>query len=140
MEERMITGANISRGEGKRIASIGTIKKRLKAALDKQGNYIEGVDALIEITAGNLYTYYLALRDVEGLEASYVEEVTREGNTKSTPHPAIKIVREQSEMLRRCLRELRLTIATVEGGNGDDIDNLINTVDCAEYGAGQAGT
>ena len=112
----------------KKIAGINTIKKRLKTALENQGNYIEGIETLIEITAGNLYAYYLALRDVEELEASFVEEITREGNIKLAPHPAIKTVRDQSEMIRKQLRELRLTIATVEGVSDDDMDDLMDSV------------
>lgn len=116
----------------KKIESINSIKKRLKTALENQGNYIEGIDILIEITARNLYAYYLAVRDVEELETSCVEEITREGNIKLAPHPAIKIARDQSEIIRRQLRELRLTIATVEGGSGDDMDDLMGAVNSIE--------
>lgn len=116
----------------KKIAGINTIKKRLKKALEDQGSYTEGIDTLIETTAGNLYAYYLALRDVEELDSSFVEEVTREGNVKLAPHPAIKVVRDQSEMIRKQLRELRLTLATVESVNGDDMDDLIDSVNSIE--------
>lgn len=94
----------------------------------KQGSYTDGLDALIETTAGNIYAYHLALRDVESLEVSYLTELTREGNEKLTPHPAIKTVREQSEMIRRQLRELRLTIATLEGGNDDEMGDMMNSI------------
>jgi hypothetical protein len=111
-----------------KIAGINTIKKRLKKALENQGSYTEGIDTLIEMTAGNLYAYYLALRDVEYLETSCVIEITREGNEKPAAHPAIKILREQSEIVRRQLRELRLTIATMEGIGDDEFSDLIDEV------------
>ena len=116
----------------KKIPGVNTIKKKLKIALENQGNYIEGIDTLIEVTAGNLYAYYLALRDVEELEFSYVTELTRELNVKLSPHPAIKTMREQSEMIRRQLRELRLTISTVEGIGDDEMNDLIDSVNSIE--------
>lgn len=117
----------------KKIVGINTIKKRLKNALEKQGSYNEGIDTLIETTAGNLYAYYLALRDVETLDESFVIEITREGNEKLAPHPAIKIMREQTEMVRKQLRELRLTLATTEGaGDDDEINDLYDSVNGVE--------
>lgn len=118
--------------KAKKIAGINTIKKRLKKALEKQGSYNEGIDTLIETTAGNLYAYYLALRDVETLDESFVIEKTREGNEKLAPHPAIKIMREQTEMVRRQLRELRLTLATAEGMSDDEMDDLYDSVNGVE--------
>lgn len=112
----------------KKIVSINTIKKRLKNALENQGSYNEGIDTLIETTAGNLYAYYLARRDVESLDESFVVEVTREGNKKLMPHPAIKTMKEQSEMVRRLLRELRLTLSTADGMGGDEIDDFEDEV------------
>lgn len=116
----------------KKIAGINTIKKRLKTALEKQGSYTEAIDVLIEITAGNLYAYYLALRDIEDLDESFVTETTREGNDKLVAHPAIKTLRDQSEMIRRQLRELRLTLATAEGIGSDEMDDLMDTVNNVE--------
>jgi hypothetical protein len=83
---------------------------------------------MIEITAGNLYAYYLIVKDVESLTTTDIIEKTREGNDKKRTAPVIRELREQSEMARRCLRELRLTIATVEGINDDDMDDLMNSV------------
>lgn len=116
----------------KKLTSINTLKKRIKTALESQGNYSDGIDILVEQTAGNLYAYNLALRDVENLEESFVIEITREGNEKLAPHPAIGIMRNQSEMIRKQLRELRLTLATVEGMGDDDFNNLIDEVNSIE--------
>lgn len=116
----------------KKITSINSIKKRLKKVLENQGNYMEGIEPLIEITAGMLHVYFLAMNDIDSLEFTFVEEVTREGNVKLAPHPAIKVAREQAEMVRRQLRELRLTIATVEGVSDDDMDDLMDAVNSIE--------
>lgn len=120
------------RKKAKKIVGINTIKKRLKNALEKQGSYNEGIDTLIETTAGNLYAYYLALRDVETLDESFVTEITREGNEKLAPHPAIKTLRDQSEIVRKQLRELRLTIATADGADNDELSDLIDEVNSIE--------
>lgn len=104
---------------------INKIKSRIRKALKEQGSYSKDMESIIELTAGNFVAYYLALRDVEGLTESYVVEVTREGNEKLSPHPAIKTLRETTEIIRRCLRELRLTVATVDPDN-DDYDDGIN--------------
>lgn len=112
----------------KKIVGINTIEKRLKKTLENQGSYNEGLDILIEMTAGNLYAYHLARRDVETLDESFVVETTREGNEKLAPHPAIKIMREQTEMVRRNLRELRLTLATAEGMGDDEFAEFIDEV------------
>lgn len=115
--------------EKRKLPSINTLKNRIKKALKNQSSYSEGIEILIEQTAGNLYAYGLALRDVEGLDESFVIEKTREGNEKLAPHPAIGIMRNQSEMIRKQLRELRLTLATVGGIDGDEMDDIINSVD-----------
>lgn len=119
----------MSEKEKKKLSSINALKNRLKRALKKQGSYSEGIEILIEQTAGNLYAYHLALRDIEELDESFVVEVTREGNEKLAPHPAIGIMRNQSEMIRKQLRELRLTLATIEGVEGDELDELYKQVE-----------
>lgn len=119
--------------EKKKIPSINALKNRLKRALKNDGSYSEGIEILIEQTAGNLYIYNLALRDVEELTESFVVEKSREGHDKKVPHPAIAIVRNQSEMIRKQLRELRLTLATADGGgDNDEIDALYEIVNSVE--------
>lgn len=115
--------------EKKKLTSINTLKNRLKKALKNQGSYSDGIDILIEQTAGNLYAYNLALRDVEDLEESFVIELTRENNEKLTPHPAIGVMRNQSEMIRKQLRELRLTLSTLEGVDGDELDDMYKEIE-----------
>lgn len=116
----------------KKIVKKTTIVSRIRKVLKDQEDYIPGLEFLIEITAGNLYAYYLIMRDVEELESTEITELTREGNMKKRVHPAIRELREQSEMVRKCLRELKLTIATIEGIGEDDMDELIDTVNEVE--------
>jgi len=67
--------------------------------------------------------------DIEKLPNTYVEEVTREGNIKLTPHPAFKVLVSTGEITRRSLRELGLTINSVAGTSGeDDVEDLIESV------------
>lgn len=107
---------------------LSDIKNRIKEALKNANEYSESMDMLIEITAGNMRAYQIALADIENIENSYVSETTRENNVKLSPHPAFKILIEESEMIRKCLRELRLTLSTAVGGDGDELDEMIKTV------------
>ena len=116
----------------KKITGINIIKKRLKKILENQGNYSEGIDTLLEITAGNIYDYKLARRDIEELEATFIEETTREGHVRLVEHPVFKTARLCSENIRKMLRELRLTTATAEGFDDDEMDDLINSVNDIE--------
>lgn len=118
--------------EEKKIIRKSTLLLRIKKVLKDRGDYFPGLDFMIEITAGNLYAYYLIMKDVEQLKTTDIIETTREGNEKKRTSPLIRELRDQSEMARRCLRELRLTIATVEGVNDDEMDDLIDAVNGVE--------
>lgn len=111
------------------MATIGTFRNRIKRALKAQNNYSKEMDSAIYLAAGNLFAYELALKDLEGLERTYVEEVSREGNVRLVPHPAFKTFKDVSESVRRSLRELQLTLATLEGSTEDDeLDKLVNAI------------
>lgn len=116
----------------KKIPKITTLNSRIKKALKDQGTYFPGMDFMIELTAGNMHAYYLILRDVEKLTTTDIIEKTREGNDKKQTEPSLKSLREQSEMVRKCLRELRLTLATVEGVGDDEFEDLIDKVNNVE--------
>ena len=118
--------------EERRITKVSTIKSRLKKSLKDQGDYISSMDFMIEITAGNLYAYFLILKDVEELKLSTIVEKTREGNDKKQAEPALRALREQTDEVRKCLRELKLTLATVTGVNDDEMDDLMNAVNSVE--------
>ena len=87
------------------------------------------MESAILLAAGNLFAYELALKDLEELDCTYVEEISREGNIKLVPHPAFKVFKDASESVRRSLRELQLTLATLEGTTeNDDLDILVESV------------
>lgn len=87
---------------------------------------------MIEITAGNLYAYFLIMKDVEDLKAASITEKTREGHDKKQADPVLRALREQTDEVRKCLRELKLTLATVAGVNDDEMDDLIDSVNSVE--------
>lgn len=111
------------------MASINTIKSRIRKALKEQNNYSKNMESAISLAAGNLFAYEMALADLEGLDRTFIEEVSREGNIKLVPHPAFKVFKDASESVRRALRELQLTLATLEGTTeNDELDNLVDSV------------
>ncbi|MGL5261210.1 MAG: hypothetical protein ACRC9P_02375 [Bacteroides sp.] len=111
------------------MASLSTLKSRIRKALREQNNYSKDMESAILLAAGNLFAYELALKDLEELDCTYVEEVSREGNIRLVPHPAFKVFKDASESVRRSLRELQLTLATLEGTTeNDDLDILVESV------------
>ena len=114
--------------EEKKIVKKSTLISRIKKILKDQGDYFTGLDIMIEITAGNLYAYYLIIKDVEALTKTDITEQTREGNDKTRTHPALAELRKQTEEIRKCLRELKLTLVTVEGVSDDEVTDIINDV------------
>ena len=113
---------------GKKIVKKSTLISRIKKILNDQGDYFPGLDFMIEITAGNLYAYYIIIGDVEALTNTEITEVTREGNEKKRTHPILAELRKQTESVRRCLRDLKLTLATVEGVGDDEMEDLQDAV------------
>ena len=111
------------------MASLSTLKSRIRKALREQNNYSKDMESAILLAAGNLFAYELALKDLEELDCTYVEEVSREGNIRLVPHPAFKVFKDASESVRRSPRELQLTLATSEGTTeNDDLDILVESV------------
>lgn len=118
--------------EDKKTPKISTLKSKIKKVLKEQGSYSPEMDFMIEITAGNLYAYHLILYDVMQLTSTTLIEITREGNHKKQAEPALRSLREHSEMTRKCLRELRLTLDTLDTFGEDEMDDLIDTVNNVE--------
>ncbi|WP_106831156.1 P27 family phage terminase small subunit [Parabacteroides pacaensis] len=109
--------------------SLKTVKNRIRSALKKQGNYSKNMETAISLAAGSYMAFQIALNDLESLECSYVEELTREGNVKLVPHPAFKTLATASEAVRKALRELRLTLTSLDGSTDDDeVDDLVKKV------------
>lgn len=116
-----------------KVASLATIKNRIKKALENQKSYHKGLDSLIETTA----IAWQALYEVSNKRADnaqpILEEMSREGNLRIVPNPLYKMQIEQIELIRKLLRELRLTLATIDaGGMNDDMEDLYESINNVE--------
>lgn len=106
--------------------TIVTIKNRIRKALKNQNTYSKDLETCIAMAAGSYYAFLLAQEDVGKLESTFVEEKTREGNSKLVPHPAFKVLKDTQEMVRRSLRELGLTLGTLSTGDNDPLEDMLD--------------
>lgn len=106
--------------------TIVTIKSRIRKALKNQNTYSKDLETCIAMAAGSYYAFLLAQEDVGKLTTTFVEEKTREGNSKLVPHPAFKVLKDTQEMVRRSLRELGLTLGTLSTGDNDPLDDMLD--------------
>lgn len=106
--------------------TIMTIKSRIRKALKNQNTYSKDLETCIAMAAGSYYAFLLAQEDVGKLTTTFVEEKTREGNSKLVPHPAFKVLKDTQEMVRRSLRELGLTLGTLSTGDNDPLEDMLD--------------
>lgn len=106
--------------------TIVTIKSRIRKALKNQNTYSKDLETCIAMAAGSYYAFLLAQEDVGKLTTTFVEEKTREGNSKLVPHPAFKVLKDTQEMVRRSLRELGLTLGTLSTGDNDPMEDMLD--------------
>lgn len=106
--------------------TIVTIKSRIRKALKNQNTYSKDLETCIAMAAGSYYAFLLAQEDVGKLKTTFVEETTREGNSKLVPHPAFKVLKDTQEMVRRSLRELGLTLGTLSTGDNDPLEDMLD--------------
>lgn len=106
--------------------TIVTIKNRIRKALKNQNTYSKDLETCIAMAAGSYYAFLLAQEDVGKLTTTFVEEKTREGNSKLVPHPAFKVLKDTQEMVRRSLRELELTLGTLSTGDNDPLEDMLD--------------
>lgn len=104
------------------------IKRRIKNALKRQGTYSRDLELCIGMCAGSYAAFLAAQADIAGLEHTYVEETSREGNVRLVPHPAFRVLRDTQEMVRRSLRELGLTLSTLAQDDDDPMADLMARV------------
>lgn len=98
--------------------------------MKQQGTYSEAMDLLIEVAAGIYMAFLKVKKDVESLEKSCTSRTSREKNEYKIAHPEFKMLMELGDAVRKHLRDLRLTRATIESGSDeDDVDKLINDVE-----------
>ena len=105
------------------------IESKIRKAVRNQGNYSKDLEVCISMAAGSYLAFTLALRDIEGLERTFVSEVSREGNTRLVPHPAFRVLKDAQEMVRRSLRELGLTLGTLTGDEDDPLERMMEDVE-----------
>lgn len=106
--------------------TIVTIKSRIRKALKNQNTYSKDLETCIAMAAGSYYAFLLAQEDVGKLTTTFVEEKTREGNSKLVSHPAFKVLKDTQEMVRRSLRELGLTLGTLSTGDNDPLEDMLD--------------
>jgi hypothetical protein len=110
--------------------NIEKIEKKIRTALKTKGNYSKDMDMAISLAAGAYLAYWIAAKEVEGLDKTCVEEISRERNIRFVPHPAFQVLHTTSETARRAFRELKLTLATVERtGEKDEMETIIFNVE-----------
>lgn len=107
---------------------VKKITAKIKKALMKQCTYSKDMDICIDVCAGNYRSFLLAMKDVNGLESTCIEESTREKHIRIVPHPAFKVLQSTGESTRKALRELGLTITTIAGADNDEVSDLIEDV------------
>lgn len=109
------------------------IERKIRAAMKLQGTYSKSMEITISLAAGPLFAYMKARNAVEDLDKDCCEiRTSREGNLYKVVHPEYKLMLDMAEMVRKYLRELRLTRATIEGFvDDDDVDRLVRDVENA---------
>lgn len=97
-----------------------------------QRTYSKAMDISISLAAGSYMAYLKAREEVEGLKSVCTTRRSREGNEYKVVNPEFYVMQDAAEQTRKALRELRLTRATIEGGDADDdVDRLIKEVENA---------
>lgn len=90
------------------VKSIADYKKLIVRTLKKEGVYKSGLTFQIYALASALNTLDKVNRDIEGLECTTVQEVTRYGH-KIAQHPAFKIQRDAQASITKQLKVLGLS-------------------------------
>ena len=112
------------------MSTLKTIKNKIRKSLREQQNYSKSMELAIELAAANYIVFELAIDEIENLDSTFVTEVSREGASRLMPHPAFKVFKDASETLRKSLRELQMTLQTLQGVTEDDeLEKLIDKVE-----------
>ena len=110
------------------IQTVSNIKSKIRKALKNQKTYSKDLETCIGMAAGSFYAFLLAQQDIEELPCTFVSEKSREGNERLVPHPAFRVLKDASEMTRKSLRELGLTLNTLSTDDDDPLEDLMNDV------------
>lgn len=75
---------------------------KIKAVMEANGRYNDGMRLLIDSTATSLATLRLCRQELAGLKSTTITEPTRYG-TKLVPHPVFRTLRDaQTVLLKNC--------------------------------------
>jgi hypothetical protein len=104
--------------------NLALIENRIKKAMKDQGTYSRPMDIVISLAAGTYYSF-LAARDSLISDSLIKTEISRERHKRYIVSPAYDVMITSAELMRKYLRELRLTRATIEGeADTDDLTDL----------------
>lgn len=102
---------------------VNEYKKDIEKALRAVGRYSKSLDAQIISLAGALRTLDLANAEIDELDSTTVETVSRYGNIKLAPHPVFKTQKDAQDTVTRQMKALGLTVEELAGA--DESDPLI---------------
>lgn len=95
-------------------------KKDIVKALKGVGRYSRGLDIQITALAGAMRTLALANAEIDELEETTIDVVSRYGNETKAPHPVFKTQKDAQEMVTKMLKALGLTGADLADAIDDD--------------------
>ena len=115
--------------------SIEEYKNEIVNRLKENQTYSPGLDIQITGLASAIRNLELANAEIDTLEVTTVNEVTRYGS-KLAPHPVFKIAKDAQDMITRQMKALGLTAESLGGREDNDpLIELTKTVrDAAEKG------
>jgi hypothetical protein len=99
---------------------VSDYKNDIIKALKSVGKYSKGLDIQIISLAGALCTLNKANEEIDNLEATTIEVVSRYGNATLAPHPVFKIQKDAQDSVTRQMKALGLTAEELTGTDEDD--------------------
>lgn len=104
------------------------LASKISKLVKNQGNYTPDLDPAIDVAGGAYRAYLLARKDVDTLESSFYHVTTTMGNDDIREHPAIRTMERCSDMLRKSLKEIGLTLSTLSTVDENPLDTLISKI------------
>lgn len=111
------------------VPKASTLASRLRTAVRSQGVYTKELDPAIDVAGGAYRSFLLARRDVDKLESTFYHKTTTMGNDDIQEHPAIKTMERCSEMLRKSLKEIGLTLSTLAQIEDDPMEAMLSKLE-----------
>lgn len=95
-------------------------KKDIIKALKGVNRYSRSLDIQITALAGAMRTLALANAEIDDLDSTTIDVVSRYGNETKAPHPVFKTQKDAQEMVTKMLKALGLTGADLVDAIDDD--------------------